>query len=119
MSDSKNGDDSSRDNAAEDGAVGGVASSANAAFAADPLAAVSAGEAFAVVPLEWCPHLEFPNALNPLPSDDPVDVREVVTFNFIFSRVLRDPTPHLVGPLVTLNFFGVFAVFGLAAAAQM
>ena len=84
MSDSKNGDDSSRDNAAEDGAVGGVSSSANAAFAADPLAAVTAGEAFAVVPLEWCPHLEFPNALNPLPSDDPVDVREVVTFNSIF-----------------------------------
>lgn len=45
-------------------------------FAADPLAAVAAGEAFAVVPLEWCPHLEFPNALNPLPQTG-IDVHKV------------------------------------------
>ena len=47
-------------------------------FAADPLAAVAAGEAFAVVPLEWCPHLEFPNALNEIPQSG-IDVRKVVS----------------------------------------
>ena len=35
----------------------------------------------------------------------------------IFSSVLRDSTPRFVGPLVTLYFFGVFAVFGLTAPA--
>ena len=45
-------------------------------FASDPLAAVAAGQAFAVVPLEWCPHLEFPNALNPMPPNG-VDVKKV------------------------------------------
>ena len=41
----------------------------------------------------------------------------------LFSRVLRDSTTHFVrpfvGPSVTLYFFGVFAVFGLTAPAQM
>ena len=45
----------------------------------------------------------------------------------LFSRVLRDSTPRFVGPSVgpsvrpsvTLYFFGVFAVFGLTAPAQM
>ena len=56
---------------------GGAAADFGRSFAADPLAAVAAGEAFAVVPLEWCPHLEFPGALNPLP-DEGIDVRKVV-----------------------------------------
>ena len=41
----------------------------------------------------------------------------------IFSRVLRDSTPHFVGPSVgpsvTIYFFCFFAVFGLTAPAQM
>ena len=56
---------------------GGAAADFGRSFAADPLAAVAAGEAFAVVPLEWCPHLEFPGALNPLPEEG-IDVGKVV-----------------------------------------
>ena len=41
----------------------------------------------------------------------------------VFSRVLRDSTTRFVGPSVrpsiTIDFFGVFAVFGLTAPAQM
>ena len=47
--------------------------------------------------------------------------------SFVFSRVLRVSTPRFVGPSVglsvgpsvTLYFFGVFAVSGLTAPAQM
>jgi len=77
MDDLKENSDSANDRTdVVEGAVAGVPSDAvlegavavPSLFAADPLAAVAAGEAFAVVPLEWCPHLEFPNALNPVPG---------------------------------------------------
>ena len=86
MDDLKENSDSANDRTdAVEGAVAGVPSDAvlegavavPSLFAADPLAAVAAGEAFAVVPLEWCPHLEFPNALNPVPGGQ-IDVAKVI-----------------------------------------
>ena len=92
MDNVKGDSNSADDHPSEGGAEGGTASEASldgaaaaaaaaaslsASFAADPLAAVAAGEAFAVVPLEWCPHLEFPDALNPVPGGQ-IDVRKVI-----------------------------------------
>ena len=51
------------------------------------------------------------------------EIRFYEIWGSFFSRVLRDSTPRFVGPSVgpsiTLYFFGVFAVFGLMAPAQM
>ena len=80
MADSSEGKDeknNARDSAdSVEGSEAGATAIPSLSFAADPLAAVAAGEAFAVVPLEWCPHLEFPQALNPLPQDA-IDVTKV------------------------------------------